>query len=276
VTTSRSVGRTTVSVGLAATGVIDACVNNSSGTIKIVSSTTDCSNNEIRLVWNGAGVAGQPGPQGATGATGAAGLVGPTGATGPTGSTGATGLTGPTGATGAAGPSGASGAVGPTGATGSNGATGATGATGSQGPSAIIGRTQIRYGGDHTDHAPTGFPKQLREIGTFTQTSSASTIEIVWNSHVDATTDGDAFAFCSFQIRVDGNLSSFNEFGALVFADNLAAGTFFSPVSTTNIFTGLAAGVHTVSLWDEGQHVTACEDNYGNFAEKVIVTETTP
>ncbi|MEP6695145.1 MAG: collagen-like protein, partial [Chloroflexota bacterium] len=60
----------------AATGVIEACVNNSSGTIKIVSTTTQCSNNEIRLVWNSEGVAGQPGP------TGPQGIAGPTGAQG--------------------------------------------------------------------------------------------------------------------------------------------------------------------------------------------------
>ena len=78
------IGTTTIGLAsAAATGVIDACVNNSSGTIKIVSATTQCSNNEIRLVWNAEGSAGLPG---ATGATGAVGPTGATGATGPTGS----------------------------------------------------------------------------------------------------------------------------------------------------------------------------------------------
>src|SRR5439155_4046386 len=97
------------------TRLIYACVNNSSGTIKIVSAASQCSNNEIQLVWNGEGVAGPTGPTGPTGATGA------TGATGPTGPSGANGVAGPTGATGVAGPtgpSGASGATGPQGPTG--------------------------------------------------------------------------------------------------------------------------------------------------------------
>ena len=101
--------------GAITTGLIYACVNNSSGTIKIVSAASQCSNNEIQLVWNGEGVAGPTGPTGPTGATGA------TGATGPTGPSGANGVAGPTGATGVAGPtgpSGASGATGPQGPTG--------------------------------------------------------------------------------------------------------------------------------------------------------------
>ncbi len=69
------VGTTTVGfAGAITTGLIYACVNNSSGTIKIVSATASCASNEILLVWNGEG------SQGPTGATG------PTGPTGPAGS----------------------------------------------------------------------------------------------------------------------------------------------------------------------------------------------
>ena len=130
----------TSSVGIAAavtTGLIYACVNNNSGTIKIVSATTTCAYNEIQLVWNADGVTGATG---ATGATGSTGATGPTGQTGPTGAAGATGETGPIGPTGATGTSGATGARGATGATGANGATGATGgtgATGATGPAAL-------------------------------------------------------------------------------------------------------------------------------------------
>ena len=137
----------TTTIGLAsaaATGVIDACVNNSSGTIKIVSATTPCSNNEIRLVWNSEGVAGPTGATGATGAagpTGATGATGLSGATGATGSQGLTGLTGATGASGAVGPSGAQGPTGATGATGRSGADGATGATGATGQTGGTGAT---------------------------------------------------------------------------------------------------------------------------------------
>jgi hypothetical protein len=80
------VGTTTVGfAGAITTGLIYACVNNSSGTIKIVSATTNCANNEILLVWNGEG------SQGPTGATGPEGPTGPTGAAGPTGATGPAG-----------------------------------------------------------------------------------------------------------------------------------------------------------------------------------------
>jgi len=98
------VGASTVGLaGAITTGLIYACVNNSSGTIKIVSATTECSNNEIQLVWNAQGVAGPTGPAGPTGATGP---TGPTGPQGPTGATGPTGAQGPTGAAGPTGPKG--------------------------------------------------------------------------------------------------------------------------------------------------------------------------
>src|SRR3954454_19007140 len=52
--------------------IIYACVNNSSGTIKIVASTDTCHNNETPYNWN------QQGPQGLTGPAGPQGPVGAT------------------------------------------------------------------------------------------------------------------------------------------------------------------------------------------------------
>lgn len=124
------IGTSTVGLATAVTtGLIYACVNNSSGTIKVVSATTSCATNEIQLVWNAEGVTGP---------------VGPTGPTGPTGATGATGAQGPTGATGPQGPIGPTGPQGPTGATGATGTTGPTGPkgdTGAQGPTGPAGAT---------------------------------------------------------------------------------------------------------------------------------------
>ena len=54
-------------------GQIYACVNNSSGTIKIVSVTTECPNGSMLLQWNQVGLTGPAGPAGADGATGPAG-----------------------------------------------------------------------------------------------------------------------------------------------------------------------------------------------------------
>lgn len=133
---------------------ISACVNSSTGAVRIVASTSLCVAGEIGTSWavTGAvgptGAIGAQGPPGATGATGAQGPAGPTGPAGAAGATGATGLTGPqgpqgpagptgptglTGATGAPGAAGTPGAQGPIGLTGPQGATGATGATGPQG-----------------------------------------------------------------------------------------------------------------------------------------------
>ena len=80
-----------------------ACVNNSSGEVKIVAADTVCKNNATLQSWNIVG------PDGAPGDTGPQGATGPQGDTGPQGATGATGATGPKGDTGATGPQGADG-----------------------------------------------------------------------------------------------------------------------------------------------------------------------
>ena len=63
----------------ASTGVIYACVNNSSGTIHVVSSADTCSTNEVALAWNQQGPKGDTGPQGPKGDTGPQGPSGPAG-----------------------------------------------------------------------------------------------------------------------------------------------------------------------------------------------------
>ena len=86
------------------TGVIYACVNNSSGTIKIIAAGETCANNWTAISWSTEG--GAPGPAGATGATGATGLTGATGPAGASGATGPLGPSGPAGPVGATGPAG--------------------------------------------------------------------------------------------------------------------------------------------------------------------------
>ena len=68
-----------------------ACVNNTTGALQIVSSTTVCPTGTHKIHWD------QQGPQG---------VQGPTGLTGPQGPKGSTGLTGPQGPQGPAGPPG--------------------------------------------------------------------------------------------------------------------------------------------------------------------------
>src|SRR5215217_3701431 len=107
-----------------AAGVIHACINNSSGTIKIVGPTAACAANEQAVDWNAVGQPGPPGPQGPKGDKGdpgAAGALGPAGSPGPKGDPGLTGAAGP------AGPQGSPGPPGPSGPQGSPGPAGPAG-----------------------------------------------------------------------------------------------------------------------------------------------------
>ncbi len=58
-----------------------ACVNNSSGAMKIVSASANCHKNEYKIEWNNVGPTGAQGPQGPEGPQGAQGPVGPATAT---------------------------------------------------------------------------------------------------------------------------------------------------------------------------------------------------
>lgn len=69
--------------------LIHACVNNTSGEIKIVGVNVTCASNYRALDWNIQGPAGSPGPMGPAGP---AGTQGPQGLTGPQGPAGISGL----------------------------------------------------------------------------------------------------------------------------------------------------------------------------------------
>src|ERR1700745_705557 len=73
------------------------CVNNSTGAISIVGSSTICKTGFHKIQWNQIGPAGPVGPRGATGPVGPAGAQGATGAMGPAGPTGPQGSQGPQG-----------------------------------------------------------------------------------------------------------------------------------------------------------------------------------
>lgn len=68
-----------------------ACVNNSSGTIKMVDTVDDCSGNELLVEWN------EVGPPGEQGIRGEQGLPGNDGSDGADGADGADGDQGPPG-----------------------------------------------------------------------------------------------------------------------------------------------------------------------------------
>jgi hypothetical protein len=82
-------GSAVAAFALAPPSTIYACVNNSSGTIKIVGANDTCKNNETKLQWNTEGPQGPAGPTGPAGPAGPQGPQGPQGETGPQGPAGA-------------------------------------------------------------------------------------------------------------------------------------------------------------------------------------------
>src|SRR5580693_6424506 len=67
----------------AAQTVIFACVNNTTGAVQIVGSTTTCATGSHKIQWNQTGPTGPAGPKGATGAIGPKGATGDAGPMGP-------------------------------------------------------------------------------------------------------------------------------------------------------------------------------------------------
>jgi hypothetical protein len=133
-------------------------------------------------------------------------------------------------------------------------------------PARVNKTTVISYTGQTTDSTP-GNNKLLRTIGTFTKLSAATDIQIVWNSHV-----GGAGLACNFTIRIDDLCGVNNSSCISAVINSLSTGAAV-PVSTTDIFTGLGAGLHTVSLWGRGVGATSCIDNQGNYERRVFITE---
>ena len=134
-----------------AQSLVYACVNNDSGTPKIIGPNETCNNNWTKVAL-GAGATGPAGPMGP------AGPAGPAGPTGPTGLTGLTDLTGPVGPTGATGAVGPQGLVGPVGPKGDKGDKGVQGIQGEQGGTGIVNAYQVI--GDSVE-INAGFPSSM-------------------------------------------------------------------------------------------------------------------
>jgi hypothetical protein len=179
------------------------------------------------------------------------------------------------GANGKNGKNGQNGTNGTNGTNGATGAAGAAGASGSAGTPALYKRTDLHYGLAATDSSPSGSYKQLEVIGTFTKLNASSAITLVWTSH--ATGGNGTTSFCHYQLRIDGlddqgsastSYSGTAESGAVVYDANAA-------FSVTDVFTALAVGSHTVSVWDRALNgPTSCTDNNGSFGHDVYVLET--
>ena len=92
---------------------IFACVNATSGAVRIVAQGVACRTPESLVTWNVVGPQGPPGPAGPAGALGPPGPQGPAGPAGAQGSAGQQGPAGPQGMSGERGPYGPAGPPGP-------------------------------------------------------------------------------------------------------------------------------------------------------------------
>ena len=117
--------------------IYHACVNNSSGTIKIVAEPGLCKVHETYIWWNQVGPQGEQGPMGPQGEQGP---MGPQGEQGPMGPQGEQGQVGPQGERGPMGPQGEQGPMGPQGEQGPMGPQGEQGPMGPQGEQGPMGR----------------------------------------------------------------------------------------------------------------------------------------
>ncbi len=110
-----------------ADGIVHACVNASSGVVRIVDAGTACGNQWLAVTWNQTGPQGAAGPPGHDGAPGPQGPVGPGGPAGADGQAGQQGPAGNNGETGLQGQPGAPGPAGPPGPPGPSGSGGGDG-----------------------------------------------------------------------------------------------------------------------------------------------------
>jgi hypothetical protein len=169
-------------------GVIHSCrtaSGPSSGSIRIIDSTSDCRPAETALDWNAVGPQGVQGVQGETGRQGPAGPVGPQGPPGdqglqgPAGPVGPQGSVGPKGDTGDAGAQGPVGLAGPQGPAGPKGDTGATGPQGPAGPAGVsayqrVVGPEVTVTGMGTLIADAHCPAGKKALGGGVQTTSAA------------------------------------------------------------------------------------------------------
>ena len=134
---------TVVSVGLtqiaaaqesAAPDLIRACVQQTSGVLRLIGTAESCRPTETLVTWNVQGIQGPPGPEGPQGPQGVAGPQGPQGPQGDVGPQGPQGEVGPQGPQGETGPAGA---VGPAGSPGPIGPVGPQGPPGPAAPESI-------------------------------------------------------------------------------------------------------------------------------------------
>lgn len=165
--------------------------------------------------------------------------------------------------------------------------TGPTGPAGSTGPTGPSGTLQISQGETPQTYILTTIDAQIHKAVEFpllvTKSSATSVLKVTASGHLAILNDSSTGASCSVQVRLNGadsqgsSSATFNSAPhgtATVSSADIAANTAITEqFSTTAIFTGLAAGTYTVSLWLRAHAITSCMLNAGVFRSYYIVEE---
>ena len=129
-------------------------------------------------------------------------------------------------------------------------------------------RTRLTYNNGIQDTTVSGTFELLRTVGDFTKVFANTDIILVWNSHGQGTG-----TFCNFQLRIDGLSDDFDDGRAVFTPIVVTGGIRNTPFSVMAEFTGLTAGIHTVSVWVRGI-ASDCWENPGNYPRSVFIEET--
>ena len=160
------------------------------------------------------------------------------------------------------GPQGSAGRQGSTGLQGPQGTTGAAGAP------AVTARTRLDVAVSQAMTTSTTFA-QIETLGQFTKQQSNTVLRITYDTQMSAPA-GD---YCFVQLRVDG----LNDQGG----SNATTGTGSEAVEINGItattvfavFTGVPAGVHTLSVWERSASGGTCTENTGGWPRSAFVEE---
>lgn len=96
---------------------------------------------------------------------------------------------------------------------------------------------------------------KIGDLGTFTKSEANSIAEVTFEGRIGAASMTGTGAH--FELRVDGNAPSLGRARAVL--RSAEAGYSGVPVSITGVFTGLAAGNHTVSMWVKASNGTGTD-----------------
>jgi len=99
--------------------------------------------------------------------------------------------------------------------------------------------------------------QKIADMGTFNKNSSNTFIELNLQTFLTVNTFGTGCVAVIYELRVDGLATTNGNATAL-----MRTASTYAPVSITGVFSGLATGSHTVSLWAKGVNGTATSAYY--------------